>query len=183
MDEYPTLHTMIRQSPHEVRHLLIRSLDGSHVLTQIISGSKTEISTGTEYEMEQNAEALMDQWAQEGFRLPRKNEQAWESLEAVVTLLALMGYKVVFDPDCRDLRKGNATGAVPLKQWPGKQGKNGTGYEYAFTGSTLIAQPMLPPGHRINLEPSNSEEFIRTMQEVITLKKTVGQFYELVLGK
>ena len=185
MDEYPTLHAMVKQSPYEVRHLLICSGVNSSTccLIQLISGNKTEIGTGTEYEMGQKADALMNDWKREGFHLPGQNEQAWESLEATITLLRLMGYKVVYDPAYQDLRRGNATGAFPLDQWPGKQGKNGGGYHYAFTGTLLIAGPMLPPGHAVNLEPANSQEFVRTMQQAVTLQKTVGPFFELVLGR
>src|SRR5258708_33319476 len=134
MDKHPTLHTMVRQSPYEARHLLIRSVDGSLVtnLIQLVSGNETGLGAGTEYEMDRKAEALMEEWAREGFRpLREPNERAWESLRETIALLSLMGYNVVYDHDYKDLR-GNFTGAVPLDQWQGKQGKNGGSYKYAF---------------------------------------------------
>jgi hypothetical protein len=176
---------MLRKAPYEVRHLLIRSIDGTRVTTlaQLISVSETLIATGTEYEMKQKAEALTEEWAREGFHFPSKNEQAWDSLVALVALLTLMGYSVVYDPDYVNLQKGNVTGAVPLAQWPGKHGKKGGGYRYAFMGTTLLAWPtQLPAGHGINMEPATSEEFMRTMQQAVKLQREIGPGYEFVLG-
>jgi hypothetical protein len=187
MHDYPTLHTMVKDatqtSPHQVRHLVVVSVDGSKatVLMQLISGTQTEIATGTEYEMGQKADALMQEWAGEGFRFQREREPAYEDLKSAVTLAMVMGYKIVFDPAYADVRKMNLTGAVPLSKWPGRAGKNGGGYLYAFTGTTLLASPQLPPGHGINMAPG-TEEFIQTMRRVIELQKTVGTMVELVLG-
>ena len=91
------------------------------------------------------------------------------------------GHKVVFDPAHADVRRKNLTGVVPLAQWPGRSGRNGGGYQYAFTGTTILASPTLPPGHGINMAPS-TEEFIRTMRQAVELQKTVGPLVELVLG-
>ena len=187
MHDYPTLHTMVKDarsgSPHEVRHLLIHPIKGESgsVLTKLISGVQSEVATGNFYEMEQKADTVMHEWAGEGFRYQREREPAYEDLKATVTLAMLMGYKVVYDPSHVDMRRMNLTGAVPLAQWSGKSGKNGGGYQYAFTGTTILASPTLPPGHGINMAPT-TEEFIRTMGQAIALQKTVGQFAELVLG-
>jgi hypothetical protein len=187
MHDYPTLHTMVKDvtktSPHQVRHLVVVPVDGSKVtvLMQLISGTQTEIATGTEYEMGQKADAVMQEWAGEGFRFQREREPAYEDLKSAVTLAMLMGYKVVYDPTYVDMRRMNLTGAVPLPKWPGRAGKNGGGYLYAFTGTTLVASPQLPPGHGINMAPS-TEEFIQTMRRVKELQKTVGTMAELVLG-
>jgi hypothetical protein len=187
MNDHPTLHTMIKDmtknSPHQVRHLIVVPVDGSKVtlLMQLISGTQTEIATGTEYEMGQKADSVMQEWAKEGFRYQREREPAYEDLKSAVTLAMLMGYKVVYDPTYVDVRRMNLTGAVPLAKWPGRYGKNGGGYQYAFTGTTILASPTLPPGHGINMAPS-TEEFIKTMRQTIELQKTVGSLVELVLG-
>jgi len=187
MNDYPTLHTMVKDvtktSPHQVRHLIVVPVDGSKVtvLMQLISGTQSEIATGTEYEMGQTADSVMQEWAKEGFRYRREREPAYEDLKSTVTLAMLMGYKVVYDPTYVDVRRMNLTGAVPLAKWPGRSGKNGGGYQYAFTGTTILASPTLPPGHGINMAPS-TEEFIQTMRQAIELQKTVGSLVELVLG-
>ncbi len=187
MHDYPTLHTMVKDatktSPHQVRHLVVVPVDGSKVmvLMHLISGTQAEVATGTEYEMGQKADAVMQEWAGEGFRYQREREPAYEDLKSAVMLAMLMGYKVVYDPTYADVRRMNLTGAVPLAKWPGREGKNGGGYQYAFTGTTLLASPTLPPGHGINMAPS-TEEFIQTMRQAIELQKTVGPFAELVLG-
>lgn len=187
MGDYPTLHTMVKDakssSPHEVRHLLILSVEDPSVtvLTKLVSGIQSEIGTGTQYETNQKAEAVMQGWAKEGFRYQRDREPVYEDLKSTVALAMLMGYKVVYDPTYRDVRRRNLTGAVSLAQWPGRSGKNGGGYQYAFTGTTIIASPTLPPGHGINMAPG-PEEFVRVMQQVIALQKTVGPIDELVLG-
>jgi hypothetical protein len=187
MNDYPTLHTMIKDarndSPHEVRHLLIRPVEeqDDEVLTKLISGVQSEIARGKHYEMEQKADAVMQEWAKEGFRYQREREPAYEDLKSTVTLAMLMGCKVVYDPAYVNMQKRNLTGAVPLAQWPGRSGKNGGGYQYAFTGTTLLATPTPPPGHGINMAPS-PKEFIQTMRQLIEAQNSVGPFVELVLG-
>jgi hypothetical protein len=131
--------------------------------------------------MGQKADAVMQEWVGEGFRFQREREPAYENLKSTVTLAMLMAYKIVYDPTYADVRRMNLTGAVPLAKWQGRSGKNGGGYQYAFTGTTLLASPTLPPGHGINTAPS-TEEFIRTMHQMIELQKTVGSLVELVLG-
>ena len=126
MNNHPTLHTMVKDarsgSPYEVRHLLIHSVEGAKVtlLTKLISGDQSEIATGTEYDMDQKANAVMQEWAKEGFRYQHEREPVYEDLKSTVTLAMLMGYQVVFDPEYRDVRRMNFTGTVPLTQWPGK---------------------------------------------------------------
>jgi len=55
-------------SGEEVRHLLIDFVDGSHVtnLVQLTAGSETQIATGTEYEMTQKVEELVQLWVTQG---------------------------------------------------------------------------------------------------------------------
>jgi hypothetical protein len=131
--------------------------------------------------MGQKADAVMQEWVGEGFRFQREREPAYEDLKSAVTLAMLMGYKIVYDPTYADVRRMNLTGAIPLANWPGRSGKSGGGYQYAFTGTTLLASPTLPPGHRVNMAPSTAE-LIQTMRQAIELQKTVGPFAELVLG-
>jgi hypothetical protein len=84
MNDYPTLHTMVKDarsgSPHEVRHLLIHPVEGpsSEVLTKLISGVQSEIAKGKHYEMEQKADAVRQEWAKEGFRHQSEREPAYE---------------------------------------------------------------------------------------------------------
>src|ERR1700720_2573443 len=88
----PTLHTMIKtttEAPDDMpRYLLVHSVNGpsDSTLRKFVHGALTEIDTGTEYEMNQRADALMREWASEGFRSPRENEMVWESLERAITL-------------------------------------------------------------------------------------------------
>jgi hypothetical protein len=91
--------------------------------------------------MEHKANAVRTEWAGEGFRHPREREPVYEDLNSTVKLAMLMGFKIAYDPSYVDVRRMNFTGAVPLTQWPGKVGKNGGGYRYAFTGMTIIASP------------------------------------------
>ena len=186
VNEQPRLHTMVKEaaSSVEARHLLLHTPNGpSHAtLQQFASGVVTDIGTGTEYEMNQKADSVMQEWARPGFRFPRKDEQVFESLGRTTTLARLMGHSEVYDPEkYRDVRTGNLTGAVSLADWPGRHGKNGGGYHYAFAGTKIIASPTLPPGHGINLAPSR-EEFVSTMRQIISLQKTVGLVTEFVLG-
>jgi len=128
MNDYPTLHTMVKDGPpYEVRHLLIR-VDGPSgtVLTRLVSGVRSDIGTGKQYEVEQKANALMEEWGGEGFRGLRDQELAIEDLKSTVTLAMLMGYTVIYDP---------FSVAVPLARWPGRSG----GYQYALKGMTIIA--------------------------------------------
>lgn len=172
-----------KTSPHQIRHLIVVPVDGAKVtvLMQLVSGTQTEIATGTEYDMGQKADSVLLEWAKEGFRYQREREPAYEDLKSTVSLATLMGYKVVYDPTYVNVRRMNFTGAVPLAEWPGRLGKNGGAYQYAFTGTTILASPTLPPGHGINMAPS-TEEFIQTMRQATELQKTVGAFVELVLG-
>jgi hypothetical protein len=187
MTDYPTLHTMVKAattaSGQDARHLIVHSTNGpsNTTLRQFASGVLTEIGTGTEYEMNQSAEALMREWAREGFSFPAEGEPVYEALERTVALATLMRYVEVFDPSRADVRAGNPLGVFPLAQWGGKPGKNGGGYQYAFTGTKIVASPTLPPGHGINMTPS-SEKWVSTMQQILALQKTVGPSCEFVLG-
>lgn len=167
----------------DVRHLLIQSVDGARLtnLLKLEAGVKTELASGTEYEMRKKAEALMREWVEkEGFKLVADSNKAYAPLEHTAALAALMGYTVVYDPT---REQGiNVMGATPLAHWPGMAAKNGGGYEYAFDGATLLAQPTLPPNHGLNMEPDSTEEFAAVMGKAIAILKTVGPHAQFVLG-
>jgi len=170
-----------RGSLREVRHLAVHSFQDLNVavLTRLVSGVQSDIGTGKLYEMVKWADSVTHEWAREGFRYQRN--PVYEDLKSAVTLAMLMGYEVIYDPECVDVGTTNLTGAVPLTQWPGRSGKNGGGYEYAFTGTKMVASPTLAPGLGINMA-THQEELAQTMCQAIDLLNSVGPVVELVLG-
>jgi hypothetical protein len=169
-------------SDYAARHLLVQSVNGpsNSTLRQFVHGILTEIGTGTEYEMSQSADALMREWAREGFRVPRDNELVWDPLERAVALATLMGFKKIFDPERADVRSGNALGVFPLNQWPGLTGKNGGNYLYAFTGTEIYAQPVIPRPEF--LTRASASEFAQSMLQVAKSQDAVGAFCKFLLG-
>lgn len=123
MNSFPVLHTMVKDarigSPHEARHLLLNFMDGPSVavLNKLAGVNHDEIATGTPYQMEEKANSVMQEWAAEGFRYQREREPVYEDLKTTVNLALLMGYQVIYDPEQRDVRRGNLTGAVHLAVW------------------------------------------------------------------
>jgi hypothetical protein len=90
MISHPTLETFVKHDPYEVRHLLLAGDDpGANSLFQIAAGVRTDVATGTQYEMRKRQDELMQQWSAEGFR---HEKQAFEPWHHVLTLLTAMGY-------------------------------------------------------------------------------------------
>ena len=178
MSAHPILHTLVKD-PREVRHLLIHSVEGPSVttLSQLIAGVQTRIATGTEYEMSQKADALMQEGANDGFRHLRERELVFESLKRTVTLVTVMGYSAVYDPQHVDL-----PGAVPLSQWSGRIAKDGGDYEYALDGRSIVAQPILPPNHGLNLRPATNAEFLTVMRDATKLRDALGPTVNFILA-
>ncbi len=174
---HPTLQTFVKRGPYEVRHLLVAGDDpGAKSLIQIASGIGTEIATGTQYEMQEKEDELMQQWSAEGFN---GEKRAFESWNRTMTLLTAMGYKVIYDPQLVNIQRRNLTGAVPLTQWAGRRAKGGGEYEYAFDGNTLVAQPKLPP---MTLNYTTTAEFAKAMLEASKLRDSLGPTCEFVLA-
>ena len=179
----PALHTMVKKatttSDHEARHLLVHSINGpsNSTLRQFVHGVLTEVGTGTEYEMNESADAMMREWAREGFSFPVENELVWDALERAVALATLMGYKTVFDPSRADALSGNALGVFPLDQWPGLTGF----YLYAFTGTEIYAQPVIPRPDFLARARGGSE-FAEALLQVAKLREAAGPLRKFVLG-
>jgi hypothetical protein len=179
----PILHaTLTRTGPREVRHILIHPVEGETKLIQLINGVQSSVASGKQYEMEQQANALVRAWVAEGFETIAENARAFEPLTPTLTLAALMGFTLVYDNSYKSMKppRLNVTGAVPLTKWRGLHGKNGADYEYAFDGLKLIAQPILPSA--LNMEPKTTEEFIAVVKKAVTLRDAIGPTVELLLG-
>jgi hypothetical protein len=184
----PILHaTLTKPAGNEVRHLLIYLVDGAREtrLDQLSAGSETAIATGTQYEMEQKADALAQLWiTNEGFKRQPQDEFVFEPLERTVALAMKMGFTIVFDPSYTKMDRPhfNLTGAVPLSTWRGMTPKNGGGYAYALDQMRLHARPTLPPNHELNVGPSDPKEFPAYLVKVSAFLKTVGPFAEFTLA-
>lgn len=170
-----------------MRHLLIDLVDGAHEtnLVRLSDGLETPIATGTQYEMQQKADALVQLWiTNEGFKLPPNDKPVFEPLERTVALAMRMGFTIVWDPRFRKLDRPplNPTGAVPLATWPGLTPENGGGYEYAFDQMRLHARPTLPPGHELGIAPSDPKEFAAFVLKATALLDAVGPRGEFLLG-
>ena len=105
------------------------------------------------------------------------------SLKDAVALALGSGYKIIYDNRYKSMRPPfNATGAVPLAEWPGLQGKNGGGYEYAFNGTTITARPTLPPNHGLNLRPKDNKETLEVMRQAVESLKDIGPTVDFLLA-
>jgi len=105
------------------------------------------------------------------------------SLKDAVALALASGYKIIYDQRYKSLRPPfNATGAVPLTEWPGLQGRNGGGYEYAFDSLTIIARPTLPPNHGLNMRPKDNKETLDVLRQAAEKLKEVGPTVTFLLG-
>src|ERR1700688_4718745 len=104
----PTLHSLSKGST--VRHLLIEGDDpGAKTLSKLENGVRTVIATGTHYEMDEQAMALIQEWCQkEDFKWRSDDAPVWESLGEVVALAKLMGHTSLYDS------KHNLPVTVPL---------------------------------------------------------------------
>jgi hypothetical protein len=175
---HPTLQTFVKRGPYEVRHLLVAGDDpGAKTLIQITAGVRTEIATGTQYEMQKREDELMQQWNTEGFT---HEERAFESWNRTLTLLTATGYHAIFDPQLAKTHRMNPSGRVLLTQWAGRRAKGGGEYEYAFDGNTLVAQPKLPP---MTLNYTMTAEFAKAMLEASKLRDSLGPTCEFVSSR
>jgi hypothetical protein len=173
---------------NEVRHLILDLTKGSGaaVLSQFTNAVETQIATGTQYEMNQQADALAQEWvAREGFAFPRKNDApVCDTLKNTVALAISMGYRTVYDSRFKaqkigDLRGGaNFLGEVPLNKWPGLTPKNGGGYVYAFNFTTISACPTLPAHINVEIRADN----ISAVSQAIEMLKSVGPHVDFILG-
>src|SRR5690242_769575 len=94
-------------------------------------------------------------------------------LKDATMLAAASGYTIVYDNRYKSATSLNLTGAVPLAEWPGLTGKNGGHYEYAFNGTTIIARPMLPPNHGLNMRPKDNKETVEVLRQAAEKLKDV----------
>jgi hypothetical protein len=105
------------------------------------------------------------------------------SLKEAVALATASGYKIIYDNRHKSTQPPfNITGAVCLSKWPGLTGKNGGGYEYAFTGTTIIARPTLPPDHGMNLRPKDNKETLEVLRQAAQILEEVGPTAEFLLA-
>ncbi len=180
----PTLYATA-QKGKEVRHLLIISVDGSRAtqLIRLIQGVEELIGAGTEFEMKEMANGHLKLWAeQEGFQTPRSG-YAFEPLESTIALATRMGFTVIYDERFKNTTRAplNLTGAVPLANWPGIEGKNGGTYVYAVDQMRLYAHPTLPATHPLSLGPSGTSDFAGYLLKVQHELDLVGPHREFLL--
>src|SRR5258708_6517678 len=162
------LHTLKKEIPgKEVRHLLLDLKDGpgAAILSSLSNAVETPIAIGTQYEMEQRADALAEDWrGNEEFKYSSDDQPAFDSLKNTIALAELMGHTFVYDS--RYKSKRDLIGEVPLAQWPGIAPKSGGGYVYGFDGMKIIAETILPPYHGIKMEFKAPEETIAIFKKV-----------------
>lgn len=177
-----------REPVHEVRRLLIHLVNGpgQTALSQLIGADHMNIDTGTQYDMEQEADGLAQAWVNEGFEAVPEDRVLHEPLKATVVLVKLEGYTTVQDPRYQNLkdsrRRLNPFGEIPLDEWPGMTPKSGGGYLYAFVGGKIHAQPTLPPNHNLGAAPIGMKEYAAYMAKVLAMLKAVGPSGSFPLG-
>jgi hypothetical protein len=93
--------------------------------------------------------------------------QLYERLEWTIPLALRLGHSVIYDPRFKQLGKlpFNATGEVPLDEWPGLTGKNGQAYEYALDRMQIHARPPPLSNSKPLVEPAGGNEFAAFMLE------------------
>ncbi len=167
------LRTFNRRS--EVRHLLIEGEDAStRTLSTLVNGVRTEVERGPLYKMEERADALTEQWADEGFEYRSDNgPPAFEPLRHVITLAKLMGHATV-------MQAGHPA-SIPLERWAGCRDANGDEYEYGYDGLNLYAQPKVTAKHGVNMQPKTHEEFIAEISKAIKIRKALGPDRQFIL--
>ena len=152
------LGTLRHETTFEIRRLLSVTTDDHVTLLELSAGKEQILAIGAPYEVSQKAQATLDLYSQEGFKI-QKEENVFEPLGPVIALALRMGYNIIYDPRAKQLDRPplNATGAIPLKDWSGIQG-NGGSYEYAFDNMKIYARPspVVPP-HL--LKPKDTKEF------------------------
>ncbi len=176
---YPTLHTMNKGA--QVRHLLIVGHSPSAMkLVQLADGVETAVSTGTQYEVGQDATVAMEEWRREGFTYRKDSDPPFEPFRPTLALLTRMGYTKIFDSECK---KGlNLLGEVPLTRWQGRTDKLGNDYEYGYTTMKLHARPRVTAEHGVNMRPATNEEFVATIGRSLDIRKSLGPDAEFILG-
>jgi hypothetical protein len=180
--------TVSKDSESEIRHLLIYLLDGARVtrLVELADGVEREIATGTQFEMTQKADALVQEWVTDhGFKYRPTADPAFEPLDRTISLAKKMGYTIIYDPRSQNFNptggRLNLTGAVPLTEWKGMTPKGGGGYVYALDGMKILARPTLPANHGLNMSPTR-EEVPAVLLKAAKALNTVGPFAEFILG-
>jgi len=164
--------TLEKHKPaHEVRRLIIQLVNGpgETTLSQLIGAAQTDIATGTQYEMRQQADILAQAWLKEGFESPPENSPPpYESLDAVIKISSIMGHTQISIPN-----RLNPIGAVPLTQWRGLVPTNNGSYEYAYDGFYIHAQGALPPDHDLTV-PTDIKEWPAFFAKVEAFREAVG---------
>jgi len=164
--------TLEKHKPaHEVRRLLISFVNGPGLttLSQLIGADHTNIATGTQFEMEQQADALAREWLKEGFNSLSENDPPpYESLEAVIKISVIKRHTQISIPN-----RVNPARAVPLVQWHGLVPKNNGSYEYAFDGFYIHAQGALPLNQNLTV-PKDVKEWPAYLAKVKALREAVG---------
>jgi hypothetical protein len=177
LSQQPTLHSLHRGST--VRHLLIEGNDpGAKTLSRLDNGVRTVVATGTHYEMDQKAMALIEEWCQnEEFKWRGEDGvPVWESLRDVLALAKLMGHTSLYD------FKHNLPVTVPLDRWQGCKDKNGDDYQYGYTGTTIEACPRVTAKHGVSMVlSSNTQEMVGQLAKIIEIRRALGPDRKFVL--
>lgn len=169
LHEHPTLYTVEKGST--VRHLLIEGDDpGAKTLSKLENGVSTVVDTGTHYEMDEKALALIKDLCQkEDFSWKNDNAPVWESLREIVALAKLMGHTSL-----HDVRYITAPD-VPLDRWQGCKDKNGDDYMYWYTGTTIVACPRVTAKHGVSMVLStNTQELVAQLAKIGEIRKALG---------
>jgi hypothetical protein len=164
----PTLYTL--DNLLTVRHLLIEGDDpGAKTLSKLENGVRTVVATGTHYEMDEKALALVQEWCQkEDFSWRNDDAPVWESLREIVALAKLMGHTSLHDA------QRMFEPAVPLDHWQGCRDKRGDDYQYAYTGTMIEAWPKVTAKHGISMALSNTQEMAAQLAKIIEIRKGLG---------
>jgi hypothetical protein len=169
LNERPTLYTVEKGST--VRHLIIEGDDpAAKTLSKLENGVRTDVATGTHYEMDEKAMALIkDMCQKEDFSWKNDDAPVWESKREIVALLKLMGHTSLHD--ARDI----TTPDIPLDRWQGCKDKNGDDYSYWYTGTTVVASPRVTAKHGISTVLStNTQELMAQLAKIVKIRKALG---------
>ena len=155
-------------------------------LAEVAEGVEREIATGTQFEMTQKADALVQEWVtRNGFKHRAPDDPVFEPLDRTISLAKKMGYTTIYDPRSQNLNptggRLNLTGQVPLTRWEGMTPKGGGGYVYALDGMKILARPTLPANHGLNMSPTR-EELPTVLLKAAKALSAVGPFAEFILG-
>jgi len=168
LTDQPTLHTLHKGA--SVRHLLIEGDDpAAKTLSKLENAVRTVVATGTHYEMDQKAMALIQEWCEkDDFRWRGDDARVWESLQDVVALAKLMGHTSLRDPQYI------TSPALPLDRWQGCKDKYGDDYQYAYTGMTIEACPRVTTKHGVNLTPATNQEALVELSKIAQIREALG---------